>query len=275
VKGLIERYGEWALVTGASAGIGMAYCEALAKQGINLVMIARREAQLRDSAHALVRSFGIKVKTLALDLSDEGACNRIAREISDLDLGLAILNAGTVVTGEFTRVDSDQHQKLIELNVAATTRMAHYFAARFAERKRGAMVIVASLFAFQGVPMFSTYCASKAYLLTLGEGLSVELKPLGVDVLVVSPGPIKTKMLDSTGIDFSKMPIIQHEPEMVARSSLRDLGKKISMVPGMLNKIYAWENRFMPRRWPIALFGFLVKRAAKPVSEKTYDLQKD
>ena len=128
---------------------------------------------------------------------------------------------------------------------------------------------MSSLFGYQGVPYVANYSASKAYILSLGEALNVELKPLGIDVTVLSPGMTITPMTDKMSVDFNKMPITRHTPDAVARVGLNALGKKATVVPGLINKIYAWENRFIPRSWPVKLFGFLVKRArTEPVVEK-------
>jgi len=117
------------------------------------------------------------------------------------------------------------------------------------------------LFGYQGVPMVANYSASKAYILSLGEALNVELKPLGIDVSVLSPGLTNTPMTQNMVVDFKKVPITSHQPEVVARVGLNALGKKATVVPGFINKFYAWENRLIPRSWPVKLFGFLIKRA--------------
>lgn len=124
------------------------------------------------------------------------------------------------------------------------------------------MTFVSSLFGYQGVPIVANYAASKAYILSLGEALNVEMKPYGVDVLVLSPGLTDTDMPAQMPVNFDKMPITKSSPKAVVRIALRALGKKATVVPGFINKFYAWENRLIPRSWPVKLFGFLVKNAS-------------
>ena len=124
-------------------------------------------------------------------------------------------------------------------------------------------MFVSSLFAYQGVPYVAHYAATKAYLLSLGEALHVELKPHGVDVLVLSPGLTDTEMTANMPLDFSKLPLIPQQPQQVAAVGLQALGKKATVVSGLLNKVMAWENRLLPRATPVSLLGFLIKRALK------------
>ena len=126
---------------------------------------------------------------------------------------------------------------------------------------KGAIIFMSSLFGYQGVPIVANYAASKAYILALGEALYVELGPVGIDVLVVSPGLTDTAMPAAMPINFSKMPITKHKPKKVAKAALSAVGRRATKVPGLLNWIYAFENRFLPRLWPTRLFGFLLKRA--------------
>lgn len=125
------------------------------------------------------------------------------------------------------------------------------------------MIFVSSLFAYQGVPYVAHYAATKAYLLSLGEALHVELKPCGVDVLVLSPGLTTTEMTANMPVDFSKLPMVPQMPEQVARVGLRALGRKATVVSGIMNKMMAWENRLLPRATPVSLLGFLLGRAIK------------
>ncbi len=128
-----------------------------------------------------------------------------------------------------------------------------------AARGRGGILFISSLFGYQGIPHVASYAATKAYILSLGEALHVELKPRGVDVTVLSPGLTDTDM----PINFSRMPIYAQHPGQVAKTGLNALGRKATVVSGLLNKFYAWENRFLPRSFPVSLFGFLIRRAYK------------
>jgi len=261
MKNFKYKYGPWALVTGASSGIGKSISEQLAQQGLHLVAVARNQANLDTLKNDLEAKYAIQVETIAEDLSKPGASSLIAEQTAGIDIGLLIANAGIENNGPFIDNDANDESRLLALNVISPMQLSHVFARRFSARGRGGILLTSSLFGYQGVPYVANYSASKAYILSLGEALNVELKPLGIDVTVLSPGLTKTPMIDNMPIDFNKVPITSHTPDQVARIGLNALGKKATVVPGLINKIYAWENRLIPRSWPVKLFGFLIKRA--------------
>jgi len=265
MKNLKQQYGSWALITGASSGIGRAMSEQVAQQGMNIVAVARNQANLDALKDSLETRFGIKVRTISADLSLPEASHELDKQTTDLDIGLLIPNAGIENNGAFIDNPIAAEQKMLTLNTTSPMILTHLFGQRFKQRsstkKRSGILLTASLFGYQGVPFVSNYSATKAYILSLGEALNVELKPLGIDVTVLSPGLTDTAMPGNMAIDFTKMPITLHKPEVVARVGLNALGKKATVVPGFINKFYAWENRLIPRSWPVKLFGFLIKRA--------------
>jgi len=259
-----DKYGPWALVTGASTGIGKEMAKQVAREGLNVVLIARRENLLHDLKQEIERNHQIKIRVIAMDLLEHEAIKTLDEKTQDLDIGLLIPNAGMELSGEFVDGDMQQHSGLVQLNTLVPMQIANVFGKRLKERGKGGILFLSSLFAYQGIPYVANYAASKAYILTLGEALNIELSPYGVDVAVLSPGLTATEMSENMSVDFKKMPIFSMHPAQVARAGLRTLGKKTTIVPGLLNKIYAWENRFIPRTWPVKLFGFLVHRALKP-----------
>ncbi len=274
MKNFKQIYGPWALITGASSGIGRAMSEQLAQQGLNIVAVARNQANLDELKDSLETRFSVKVRTLSADLSDPQASYDIDKQTTDLDIGLLIPNAGIENNGAFIDNPIEAEQKMLTLNTTSPMLLSHLFGQRFKQRfqnsfankkpssqKKSGILLTSSLFGYQGVPFVSNYSASKAYILSLGEALNVELKPYGIDVSVLSPGLTDTAMPGNMAIDFSKMPITLHKPEVVARTGLNALGKKATVVPGFINKFYAWENRLIPRSWPVKLFGMLIKRA--------------
>ena len=261
MKNFKQKYGPWALVTGASSGIGKSISEQLAQQGLNLVAVARSQPNLDVLKSDLEGRYGIQVKTISADLANLESSDSIADQTADIDIGLLIANAGIENDGLFIGNDVKDERHLLALNIISPMQLSHLFAKRFAQRGRGGILLSSSLFGYQGVPYVANYSASKAYILSLGEALNVELRPLGIDVTVLSPGMTITPMTDKMPVDFNKMPITRHTPDYVASVGLNALGNKATVVPGLINKIYAWENRFIPRSWPVKLFGFLVKRA--------------
>ncbi|OUS27317.1 hypothetical protein A9Q99_14995 [Gammaproteobacteria bacterium 45_16_T64] len=252
------KYGPWAIVTGASSGIGKAFSEHLAKKGINIVAVARNKENLRKLQSCIEDQYAVKVKTIALDLYEPNAAVKIGELTSDVDVGLVIANAGIQNHGLFSESTDVDELKLLALNVSGPMQLSHIFAKRLKLRGKGGILFTSSGFGYQGVPYFANYSASKAYLITLGEALNVELKPYGIDVTVISPGYTNTPMAEGTPIDFNKMPIPQQQPELVARVGLHALGKKATVVPGLINKALVWGNRLIPRIWPTKLLGLLI-----------------
>ncbi len=263
MSSLKEKYGDWALITGASSGIGKALAKLLAQKGFNVVLVARRADALNELAHELHNNFQVDTRVVALDLLKPDAVQALYDEVSTLDIGLVIPAAGIDEMGQFLDKEYHSLERMLKLNIHVPSEIAHVFGKKLTARKCSGIILVSSLFGYQGIPNFAAYAASKAYILTLGETLNVELAQLGLDVLVLSPGLTDTPFTQSMEIDFSKLPMFAQRPEIVAKTALNALGHKATIVPGLLNKIYAWENRFIPRSWPVKLFGFLINRAIK------------
>lgn len=262
----LTKYGPWALITGASSGIGRELAKQVAQHGLNVVAVARRQSRLDELSSDLTKQYRVKVRTVHADLREPDAIRTITTATEGLEIGLAILNAGAEITGSFIQGDEQAHLQLAQLNAVAPMHLAHLYGRQMAKRGCGGLMFVSSLFAYQGVPYVAHYAATKAYLLSLGEALHVELKPFGVDVLVLSPGLTTTEMTANMPVDFSKLPMIPQMPEQVARVGLRALGRKATVVSGMVNKIMAWGNRLLPRSAPVSLLGFLLGRAIKDVA---------
>lgn len=255
------KYGPWALVTGANAGIGRAIATELAARGLNIIAVARRRPLLETLQHELTSDYGVEVRTISTDLTDPASISKLELVTCDLDIGLVVPNAGVGLSGTFIHSSLEDNERMLQLNVTAPMQMAKVFGAKMASRGHGGILFISSLFGYQGTPYLASYAATKAYILSLGEALHVEMKAHGVDVTVLSPGLTDTDMPASMPIDFSRMPVLSQTPQQVARTGIKALGRKATVVSGLLNKFYAWENRLLPRRLPVALFGFLIKRA--------------
>lgn len=267
------QYGPWALVTGGSAGIGNALASQLADRGLNIVLAARDADKLEKAKQELESLYDVEVRTVSVDLTQSDAVQKLNEATSDLDIGLVIPNAGAERSGEFVDEYVEINTDLIALNVTAPMQIANVFGARLKKRGSGGILFVSSLVAYQGVPYLANYAATKAYILTLSEALTEELAEYGVDVSVLSPGLTDTEMSANAGVDFDKMPMLSMSPERAARIGLNALGRKATVVPGFINKVYAWENRFIPRTWPVKLFKFLVRRALKEKPTATPSIQ--
>lgn len=237
------RYGRWAVVTGASDGIGRAIASSLAARGMDVVLVARREAQLHALAQDLGAAWGVETKVLAVDLGEPEAAATVARETSELDVGLLVAAAGFGTSGAFVDASIDFELAMIDVNCRAVAALSHAFARRFAAQARGGIVLMSSLLAFQGVPRAANYAATKAYVQALAEGLHEELAPLGVDVVASAPGPIHSGFAARADM---KMAMAQ-TPDVVAEATLDALGRWTTVRPGWLSKLLEVSLAVLPR----------------------------
>ena len=256
-----EKYGSWALVTGASSGIGKAFAGLLAAQGLNLVLVARRKKALDQIAQDLKNKYPIQIKTVQADLSEPTSILAIDEATKDLEIGLLLSNAGTGVAGAFLKSDPAIQANLIHLNVTAHMQLAHRFGQQMSQRGRGGIILVSSIGAYQGMPYMANYSAAKAYILNLGEALHFELKPKGIDVTVLVPGATDTEAKSWEGLaEAPKMSYMT--ADQVAKTALKALGKKPSIIPGGLNKVMNFiSTRFIPRSAAASMFGSMMKKS--------------
>jgi len=254
---LLERYGGWAVVTGASSGIGECYSVALARGGFPVVLVARREERLRALAERLAADHGVETHVVPLDLTEPEAATRLVEAIGDRPVGVLVNNAGFGFSGRFPDVDRTRYEAMVQLNCSLPVSLTHLLLPGMLARGRGAVLVVASVAAYQATPFFAVYGATKAFDLMFGEALWCELRGTGVDALAVSPGETNTEFSsqahfarDSAGMDAMTVVI----------GSLRRLGKGPSYVPGLMNKIAASLHRFLPRSWVARSTGFVLAR---------------
>jgi uncharacterized protein len=201
-----QRYGPWALVTGASSGIGEEFARQAAANGLNVVLVARREERLKEVAAELTTHHGIAVLVLPVDLAADGAFAAIVERTDGLDIGLVISNAGAGNPGPFISLPHDRLREIVRLNVVAHLDLAHHFGKKLAERGRGGLVLVSALAAAGGLPFMANDSATKAYVLNLGEALHVELRQAGVDVTVLVPVLVNTPVVARIGLDRIGLP---------------------------------------------------------------------
>src|SRR4029453_10585651 len=201
-----RQFGPWALVTGASSGIGKEFARQIAASGINVVLVARREALLAELGRAISQEFDVQYRALAMDLSQEGFIVRLADATKDLDIGLVVSNAGTPNPGEFLKLNRELLEATLRLNTMAHLEIAHHFGRKLAERQRGGLILVGSVGAEYGVPFLAEQGGRKAVIHSLGEALHYEFKPRGVYVTVVPPPLTNTAVLAKLGFDPRTMP---------------------------------------------------------------------
>src|SRR5260221_1680839 len=177
------RYGPWALVSGASAGLGAEFAAQLDAKGLNLVLIARRKESLDELATTLMHDYAIEVRTLQLDLGNDDIDTVITAATSDLEIGLLVYNAGTVITGPYFEITLQDHLQEITVNCRGPLTLAYILGRRMLERRRGGMVVMFSLRSFQGSALIANYAASNAYNMVLCVGILEELRTQGIDVV--------------------------------------------------------------------------------------------
>jgi hypothetical protein len=233
-----ERFGPWALVTGASSGIGKEFARQIAASGINVVLVARRDASLADLGRTISQEFDVQYRALAMDLSQEGFIVRLADATRDIDIGLVVSNAGTGNPGEFLKLDRQLLEDTLRLNTMSHLDIAHYFGGKLAERRRGGLILVGAMGAENGIPCMANDGAAKAYVHSLGEALHYEFKPLGVYVTVLAAGVTNTAVLEKFGLDPKTMPMKPMSVEQCVSEGLSGLLKNRSrIVPGRMNRI--------------------------------------
>jgi len=233
-----EKFGPWAVVTGASSGIGREFARQLAASGLHVALVARRLDPLEEVGRGIAKDFGVQYRALTMDLSQEGFIAKLAEQTKDLDIGLVVSNAGTANPGEFLKLDQQLLQATLRLNTTSHLDIAHYFGRKLAERRRGGLILVGAMGAENGIPRITNDAAAKAYVHSLGEGLHYEFKPLGVYVTVLAVGFTNTPVLEKFRFDPKTMPLKPMSVEQCVSEGLSGLLKNRSrIVPGRLNRI--------------------------------------
>ena len=221
-----KRFGPWALVTGASSGIGKEFARQIAASGINIVLVARREDLLKEVGVEFSKRYGVEHRVVVLDVSQEDFIRQLASATDDLDIGLVVSNAGTGNPGEFLKLDRQLLQATLRLNTMAHLDIAHYFGGKLAERRRGGLILVGAMGAENGIPCMANDGGAKAYVHSLGEALHYEFKPLGVYVTVLAAGFTNTAVLEKFGLDPKTMPMKPMSVEQCVSEGLSGLRQK-------------------------------------------------
>ncbi|MBL4849918.1 MAG: SDR family NAD(P)-dependent oxidoreductase [Planctomycetes bacterium] len=261
MKKLTDRFGPWALVTGATAGIGHEFAKQLAADGMNIVLVARRRALLEQRAGEIAAKYGVETLTVALDLSRDGFMTTLRAATEGLLIGVVINNAGTGVLGEFLGNDIDRELDILNLNTRAPLLISHAYGREMAQRGRGALLIVSSVMGVLATPRFAHYAATKAYGLLLAESLRAELHDQGVDVLALLPGFTRSEFVDN--LDLSKLPMPIADPQHVVAAALRGIGRSSVVVPGLMNRILFAMAPFLPRAFKAWMMGMIMKRVGR------------
>ena len=253
--------GRWALVTGASAGIGVALAKELAAIGTHLVLIARRRDRLDELARILRQNHQIQTEVFPADLAQPAAPQEIRAFTQQKGIAIELLinNAGFGQYGELTQVDSQRLLDMVQVNCSAVVHLTRLFLPDMVQRRRGDVLIVASTAAFQAVPYISTYAATKAFDLLFAEGLAEEMKPHGIRVCALCPGSTESEFHAVAGQEefTSKHP---ETAEKVARTGLKALAAgKSCVISGLGNYLGAQSLRLVPRRLVTTIAGSMFR----------------
>jgi len=258
VTGFRERFGPWAMVAGASAGLGAAFARALAARGLNLVLLARRGEALERLAAELRAGHGVEVRCAALDLGAPGLGEEVERLAAGAEIGLLVYNAAASAIGPFLDRPLEEQLRVLDVNCRGPLLLAHRLGRPMAARGRGGILLMASLAGSQGNPWLASYAASKAFTIVLAEGLWGELRSRGVAVLACRAGATRTPGYAASRPRAS-VPLM--EPEVVVARALEALGGGPSCVAGALNRAVAFAfARLLPRRAAIAVMGRATRR---------------
>src|SRR5215469_4546009 len=249
---------KWAVVTGASAGIGWSLAERLAAGGAHLVLTARRTDRLRALAADLATRHAIETEVLAADLTRPEAPGQIHTFTMQkaLEIELLVNNAGFGAFGYIHEIPESRLLEMVQVNCSAVVHLTRLYAADMVARRHGDILIVASTASFQPVPFNSVYAATKAFDLIFAEGIAEELRPLGVNVCALCPGPTTTEF-QQVARQPDRAFKVTETPDKVARVGLEALAKgKSYVISGAMNRFMMEAERLAPRR-------FVAKTAAK------------
>lgn len=248
------QYGPWALIAGASDGIGEAFARQLAAAGFNLLLLARRAQVLGNLAADIKEQFGVEVQGVCIDLTSSDLLENLREVTNGLEVGLLIYNAGAVHGAGFFHDHGLEHaQKLIALNCQGPASLCHHYGGLMRERGRGGIILLSSMAALSGGSYTVSYNATKSFDLILAEGLWHELAPRGVDAMCLIAGATLTPSMLSSKDDFADYPNVM-EPADVAREGLQHLGDGPVWVAGSHNREAAKMLWPIPRS--MAINGF-------------------
>jgi uncharacterized protein len=247
-----DRYGPWALVAGASDGIGASFASALAARGLDVVLVARRPAALELLAAQLRAAHGVAARVIVADLATPTGLTTVLE--STEDIGLLVGNAASAPIGSFVELTSTQIDAVLDLNCRAAAQLTHAFGSRMVARGRGGVILLSSVASLQGSALVAHYAATKAYLRVLAEGLWYEWRPHGVDVLACCPGLVSTPTYERDNPRPGPLVPPPMSPYDVAQHALAVLGRRPVTVPGWrIRTAAAVASRVMPRRFAIAM----------------------
>ena len=253
----LKKYGEWALIAGGSEGIGAAYADALALEGIHLVLVARNAEKLNSFAKSIREKFKVEVLCVSCDLADPDASEIIIEQLDGRHIGLFVYNAGLSYIGKFEENSEEHHRQIMQINVVTQTKLVQALGSKMLAKGKGAIIIMASLAGMQGTGFITAYAATKAYNKVLAESLYYEWKERGVDVIACVAGATATPNYLNTKPDDPGLikPTVQN-PDQVVEECFKKLGKTPSFICGFGNKLASiFMHKLFPRKLAVKIMG--------------------
>ena len=257
-----EYRGRWALVTGASSGIGEEFARALGRRGMNLVLAARREDRLRALADEIRAASRVETLVVPVDLAKPGAAGVLWLEASDgRPIHLLVNNAGFGLKGRFDELPAERQTEMVRVNCTGPLELAHFAVRDMRPRHEGGIINVASVAGYQPIPYLATYAATKAFLVALSQALAEENRSAGLRIVTLNPGPVATEFQDVAGTVFGSDPVGLRTPEQVVAAALGALERgEGTVTPGFVNRLSTYVVRVAPRG--------IVVRGAKAIMKK-------
>ncbi len=257
-----QKYGRTALIAGASEGLGAAYANALAADGCDLVLIARRKAPLENTALQLRKKYNVSIATISLDLAETSAAEKIISTLSGKEIDFLVYNAAISHIGPFLHHPGTEHERIASANMITPMKLVHHFGNEMMKKGKGGIVLMTSMAALQGGGFIATYSATKAFNLILAESLWYEWRNKGVDIIACCAGATTTQNFLNTNpakTGLIKPPL--QSPAAVAKECLQKIGRTPSFVSGTSNKLASFfMHNLIPRRLATIILGNTTKK---------------
>jgi uncharacterized protein len=252
----------WAVVTGASSGLGRDFALQLAELGADVVLVARREDRLREVARAIEAQHRRRTRVVCADLSTDVGVEHLIQELDSERIVPLVLvnNAGFGYHGTFLSADWETERSMLDLDIVALVNLTRRIAAKMVDAGSGYILQVASIAAYQSSPSYASYAAAKSFVLNYGEAVAYELRGTGVSCTVLSPGVTATEFLGVAGVQMTPF----HRTTMMTSEKVVRLGlramvrRRASIVPGLVNRLLVASNRLVPRAWIPAIVSWLM-----------------
>jgi uncharacterized protein len=260
MKKIIDKntFGPWAIITGASSGIGEGFARQLAADGLNVILVARRILLLEEIGRQLAKEFGILYRTIEADLAEESAIEKITQATIDLDIGLLISNAGTGKPGKFFSFREEELKYILQLNAVSHLSLTYHFSKKMAERGKGGVLLTGALGASGGVPYMANEAGTKGYILSLGKSLHSEFKEFGINVTVLVASPTETAILSKLGFNKDNTPMRPVSIEQCVKEALLALrANRATIIPGFKYRVM---NKLIPASIVREMTGKIMKK---------------